>query len=281
MKHRIILVLLLLATIGNDVAAQNRTHRRRGIILGGLAGAALGVAIGDKGDNETAGALIGAAAGAFAGGALGNQKDQRIEQEMRLRSEVYGNGISGYSHPTQTQIQGYRSAPRLQYNSQVEPTEPFLQHRSQPTRDVLPAYGEPYVYPQGRRYLAAPNANPAGRSFGYERQAPHQAPRQVVIAPEQSVGSLSIDAVLAMNRSGVSPALILRQIETHGFRGHLHVADIITMHKSGVSNDVIEAMQIHSQQQQPGASFATPPVLTPMSNTELENILPPPPASSR
>lgn len=76
--------------------------------LGGLAGAALGVAIGDKGNNETAGVLIGAAASVFAGATIGNQKDGRNEQEMRLRSGVYGNEISGYAHAVQTQIHGYR-----------------------------------------------------------------------------------------------------------------------------------------------------------------------------
>lgn len=276
MTHRILFGWLLLATIGTDVAAQNRTHRRRGIILGGLAGAALGVAIGDKGNNETAGALIGAAAGAFAGGAIGNQKDQRIDQEMRLRSGVYGNEISGYAHPVQTQRHGYRSAPPLQHNRQAETKQQLFQHRSYPTADVLPADNQSYVYPQERRNLATPNATPAGR-FEYKRQAP----RQMSLAPEQSGGPLSIDDVLGMKRSGVSPALIMRQMETHGFRGQLRVSDIIALHKSGVSAAVIEAMQIHSQQQQPRASFATPPMHKSMPKTAIENILPPPPASSR
>ena len=60
-KHRFFFGLLLIVAMTTEVSAQNRSHRRRGIILGGLAGAALGVAIGDKGNNETAGALIGAA----------------------------------------------------------------------------------------------------------------------------------------------------------------------------------------------------------------------------
>ena len=279
MKHRILLGLLLLATISTDVVAQNRTHRRRGIILGGLAGAALGVAIGDKGNNETAGALIGAAAGAFAGGAIGNQKDQRIEQEMRLRSGFYSNEMTGNPHPTQIQRHGYRSQHPLQYNGQTEATDRFFPYRSQPPPNVLPAYNQPYVYPQGRRYLAVPNADPAGSGFGYERRPP----RQVVITPDQPVGPLSIVDVLGMKRSGVSPSLILRQIEIHGFQGHLRVADIITLHQSGVSDTVIEAMQIHAQQrhQQSSASFATPPTHEPMPNTAIENILPPPPAPSR
>ena len=276
MLHRIILSLLLVATIGNVVDAQNRTHRRRGIILGGLAGAALGVAIGDKGDNETAGALIGAAAGAFAGGAIGNQKDQRIEQEIRWREGFYGNEISGSPAHAAPQRYGYGSAATWNHHSQPQATRPFFQPRSQPATEVLPAYNEPYVHPQGRRYLAAPNENSGGSSFRLERQVP----RQVVIAPTQSVGPLNIDNVLEMQRSGVSPALVMRQIENHGFRGPLRVAEIILLHKSGVSNDVIEAMQIHSQAQA-STKFATPSLHDPMSNTAMEDILPPPATPSQ
>lgn len=81
MNTRICLLSLLAVFIVSDLHAQNRRHRRRGVVLGGLAGAAVGAAIGDKGDNETAGALIGGAVGAVAGGAIGNQKDRRIEQQ--------------------------------------------------------------------------------------------------------------------------------------------------------------------------------------------------------
>jgi hypothetical protein len=78
---RIVLSALLVAFIVTDADAQNRFHRRRGAIFGGLAGAAVGAVIGDKGDNETAGALIGGAVGAVAGGAIGDQKDRRIQQQ--------------------------------------------------------------------------------------------------------------------------------------------------------------------------------------------------------
>lgn len=66
---------LLPSTHAQTFGSPDHVGRRRGAILGGLAGAALGVAIGDKGNNETAGALIGGAAGAVAGGVIGNQRD--------------------------------------------------------------------------------------------------------------------------------------------------------------------------------------------------------------
>ena len=275
MTNRIFLGLLLVATIGDFVAAQNRTHRRRGIILGGLAGAALGVAIGDKGDNETAGALIGAAAGAFAGGAIGNQKDQRLEQEKRWREGFYGNEIPG-PHRIQTQRDNYDSTRTLNHTAQPPHTRQFFQPRLQPTTDLLPAYNPPYMYPRGHRYLAGPNAEQVVGSFGHEAQAP----RQAVIPPNQSVSSPNIDDVLEMQRSGVNSSLVLRQIQNHGFRGHLRVADIILLHKSGVPNDVIEAMQIYSESE-PSTNFPSPPVHDPMSNSTMKDILPPPAAPSR
>ncbi len=81
MTKRIVLSVVLVAFFVAEADAQNRFHRRRGVILGGLAGAAVGAAIGDKGDNETAGALIGGAVGAIAGGAIGDQKDRRVQQQ--------------------------------------------------------------------------------------------------------------------------------------------------------------------------------------------------------
>ncbi len=94
---RISILALLVAFVAVDANAQNRTHRRRGVILGGLAGAAIGAAIGDKGNNETAGALIGGAVGAVAGGTIGNQKDQRIEHNQRYHSgHYYHNGHSNH-----------------------------------------------------------------------------------------------------------------------------------------------------------------------------------------
>jgi len=86
MAHRIIIVAILTVFIASVADAQNGRNRRRGAILGGVAGAAIGVAIGDKGGNETAGALIGGAVGAVAGGSIGDRKDHRIDNGQRLRS---------------------------------------------------------------------------------------------------------------------------------------------------------------------------------------------------
>lgn len=91
MTHRLIIVALVFAFIASDADAQNR-FRRRGVILGGLAGAAVGAAIGDKGNNETTGALVGGALGAIAGGKIGSDKDRRIEHNHQYHSGHQHNG---------------------------------------------------------------------------------------------------------------------------------------------------------------------------------------------
>ncbi|TWU26940.1 Glycine zipper 2TM domain protein [Novipirellula galeiformis] len=111
-KKHLIAIVLVCSSL-NVVNAQDHTHRRRGAILGGLAGAAIGAAIGDKGNNETTGALIGGAVGAIAGGTIGNAKDARIEH----------NRIDHSAPP-----QHVHSYPR--YTPSVDPHSGYPQYRS-------------------------------------------------------------------------------------------------------------------------------------------------------
>ncbi len=272
-KHRFFFGLLLIVAMTTEVSAQNRSHRRRGIILGGLAGAALGVAIGDKGNNETAGALIGAAAGAIAGGAIGNQKDQRIEQEMRFRSDIHGSEVPGYRPEYPMYRQSYQPGSTGFRNREAE------YHRNIPTRHyapqayALPAYSQPYNSPHARSYLANPHVAPNGKIFDYTRQPSSETRRHI--------GPLSLDDVMSMMHSGVSQTLILRQVEIVGVQGQLSVADIITLHKHGVSSQVIEGMQIKSMQQQNRLSAPNQTHAAPSPSTGIENLLPPPPLPTR
>ncbi len=123
MIKRFTIVALLAAFIAAEADAQNRTYRRRGVIFGGLAGAAIGAAIGDKGDNETAGALIGGAVGAIAGGKIGSQKDQRIEHNRIYHSGPYNAPHGGYHHTPQSQYYrpGYYPSQAPPYPTPVNP----------------------------------------------------------------------------------------------------------------------------------------------------------------
>lgn len=268
--------------LGTDVSAQNRTHRRRGIIFGGIAGAALGVAIGDKGNNEAAGAIIGAAAGAFAGAAIGNQKDQLIEQEMRFQTDRYGHGTFGYPAQIHSHSQLHRSTPDL-HQQKTPPNYAhsnrtlFQGHPQPPTGMMLP-YNQPHAYSQGRRYLAEPGPEPAVSNLEYQ----HQTPKPMMSENRRSGRRLEMKDVLAMTRSGISQSLLLRQIETHGFKGQLSVPDIIAMHKIGIPDEILEAMQIHGDHQpQPNANIIKPGSHQPLPTAAIEMLLPPPPTQPR
>jgi len=212
MTKRLTVIALLVAFISVDAFAQNRTHRRRGVILGGLAGAAIGAAIGDKGDNETAGALIGGAVGAVAGGTIGNQKDQRIEHNYRYHSR--------HRHYTPSQAQ----YPQGQY----------------------PQYHQPYYNPQ--------------HATAYPRPAAAVAP--AVPATTTSVPApVAPEDVVAMMKSGLSESVIIQQIQINGAARALTVGEIIQLHRIGVSEPILTALQ-------------TNPIVT---NPQVNLELPPPP----
>ncbi len=208
MTKRITIIALLVAFLASEASAQYHQNRRRGAILGGLAGAAIGVAIGDKGNNETAGALIGGAVGAIAGGTIGNQRDQQIEHNMRYHSN-YG---SPYSSGRYYGNGGYNNA------------------------GSMPHYYQPYVYEQTPvRHDPGPVViSPAPASTAVSRAA--------VVATTPT--TVSKQDVLTMIGSGMSDAIIIRQLEIHGMDRALSVSEVIDLHRAGVSEPVITAMQL-------------------------------------
>jgi hypothetical protein len=178
MLKRLLILALLFACFVAQADAQN--YRRRGVIVGGLAGAAIGAAIGDKGNNETTGALIGGAIGAVAGGTIGNQKDQRLEHDR-----LYHSGHGYYGQP-QSSYPGYVAG--------------------------RPAYVEAVP--------VAPVYSTAGPT--------------VPVSPQD---------VVAMMRSGLGDATIIRHIELNGVDHALSVSEVIQLHQNGVSEPVIQALQ--------------------------------------
>jgi hypothetical protein len=208
MIHRMIIATLLFATVATEADAQNHKYRRRGVILGGLAGAAIGVAIGDKGNNETAGALIGAAAGAVAGGAIGNQKDQRIQHNQRYHSPYAPQTID----------------PQFGYPGTVYPGQ-----------RVVPHYNQPYFY--GNSVPPPPSPSGSLRSGS-----------SVLIAPEINSSSLAVppvepEDVVLMVEAGLSESIILQEIHNRGLSRPISVREIIQLHQSGVSERILNTMQ--------------------------------------
>ncbi|WP_205597679.1 OmpA family protein [Paraferrimonas sp. SM1919] len=97
-KNKIILSALIgtsllvsgCSTINPYTGEEQQSKATTGSIIGGVAGAVIGVASSSKKD-RTKGALIGAIAGAGIGGGIGYQMDV---QEAKLRQELKGTGVS-------------------------------------------------------------------------------------------------------------------------------------------------------------------------------------------
>lgn len=173
MKHVTwsLLVIVLLPV----PSAFAQVNTQRGSVLGGLAGAAAGVAIGEHNDEPLAGALIGGAVGLVTGATLGNARDRQIAENRAYQYRAY--------------------------------QQQQLQQQQQMARSVTP-----------------------------------------------------LD-VITMARRGVTDAVMINHIQTNGVRQELQIADVITMHENGVSEQVISAMQ---RAQVGSASRPAPNVATPV-----------------
>ncbi|WP_145171972.1 glycine zipper domain-containing protein [Rubripirellula lacrimiformis] len=244
MIRRISLAALLATVTFSDSVtiptafAQDHLHRRRGAVLGGLAGAALGVAIGDKGNNETAGALIGGAVGAIAGGAIGDAQDQRIQHDRQyhsgypLQAPAYGG-----AHQRQPSYNApYPHAPHYNAPHSGHPA-PYRSHH--PYTSHQPSYYDAHYFapsPYTEEVVVGSQANP----YSVTITAPY---RQSVPAGAQSQQPLSNRDVIALVNSGLSDAMVVRQINARGITRSLAVSEIIELHQQGVSETVIDAMQ--------------------------------------
>jgi uncharacterized protein YcfJ len=217
MFKRITIIVLLTAFISVEVSAQHR-NRDGGALLGGLAGAAIGAAIGDKGNNETEGALIGGALGAIAGGSMGNQKDQQILHNRR-----------------------YHSYRRRQMQRQTQPPTRYTPQQQ---------YHQPYYRPQSIR------------------QTPVYAPSE----PGQK--NLSPQDVLNMVRAGWQESMIIQQVRVRGMQQPLTVTDVIHLHKLGIRESILVAMQESAPVVVEQTTSATPeqlPLPAPPTNSSSQS----------
>lgn len=75
MKYPVVLFTIL--SLLGATLAHAQYNQQRGVVLGGLTGAAAGAIIGENNDEAGAGAAIGGVVGAIAGSMLGNAEDNR------------------------------------------------------------------------------------------------------------------------------------------------------------------------------------------------------------
>lgn len=92
MKSLVIVAVAVAVTLTTTVSGgcQSPNYQRNGTILGGLGGAGLGAAIGNKSQNALPGALIGGAIGAIAGNAVGEGIDQ---DRAAAQQQAYAQGV--------------------------------------------------------------------------------------------------------------------------------------------------------------------------------------------
>ena len=88
--------------------------------------------------------------------------------------------------------------------------------------------------------------------------------------------------VLKMVQSGMSETIIIRQLELHGMDRALTVPEVIELHKAGISDAVLEAMQLAAPQANQRVLSSTTTQQTSTSGSQKTSyssseLLPPPP----
>lgn len=105
--HRTLGGFLVLLAVLSSTARVHAQHTERGAVLGGIAGALTGAAIGDRNDEAGAGALIGGAVGLVTGAMIGQGQDQRQAryryQQARQQAAFAARAISLSDVVTMTQ----------------------------------------------------------------------------------------------------------------------------------------------------------------------------------
>ena len=115
------------------------------------------------------------------------------------------------------------------------------------------------------------NAKDQQQQRYYRHQAQNQAWRQ-----QQVNRAVSIGDVVNMSRSGLSDSVIVNHIRTNGVTDQVGTHQIISMHNSGVSEQVITAMQ-----SAPRAGTYSRPALPQRETVIVERTAPPPPVIVR
>jgi len=92
---RLVAFSLLTATLLSLSAAGCRTHAERGAVIGGLAGAAIGNAIGAPKGRDSKSTAVGAVIGTLAGAAIGSNLDEAEARNRALIAQQVGREMRG------------------------------------------------------------------------------------------------------------------------------------------------------------------------------------------
>tara|TARA_R110002049_G_scaffold2750_2_gene21442 strand:+ start:222351 stop:223067 length:717 start_codon:yes stop_codon:yes gene_type:complete len=161
------------------------------------------------------GALLGGLAGAAIGAAIGDKGD----------NETAGALIGGAVGAVAGGSIGDQKDRRIEHNMQYHSGH-HHHHNAPPQYQTYPYH----VYPE---YVQPQPVYPSYRQPYYPE----------TITPPLTNAPVSPDDVVAMTRSGLSDVMIIQQIQMKGVSQQLTVNDVIQLHRLGVREPVISAMQ--------------------------------------
>lgn len=77
----------------------------------------------------------------------------------------------------------------------------------------------------------------------YLQQRAAYQQQQAQVQAQRFANGLSVGDVVALSQTGVNEAVIVQQIQQHGIQQQIGVNEIISLHRQGVSNNVISTLQ--------------------------------------
>jgi hypothetical protein len=211
--------------------------------------------------NRRRGVILGGLAGAAIGAAIGDKGDN--ETAGALIGGAVGAIAGGTIGNQRDQIIDQNRRYHSPYSHGIRPAY----HGSGP----VPHYYRPHVYEQA----------PIVHEPGPVVISP--PPASTTISPPASIPSTMVTKqdVLKMIDSGMSDAIVIRQLEINGMDRALSVAEVIDLHQRGVSEEVITAMQLAGPDADSRIRVTNPsPSESTRSATERvygPSVLPPPP----
>jgi hypothetical protein len=189
--------------------------------------------------NRNGGALFGGLAGAAIGAAIGDKGDNETEGALigGALGAIAGGSMGNQKDERSMHNRRYHSHRHRQMQTQTKPPTQYAPQQQ---------YHQPYFRPQNLR----------------------QTPVYAASKPGQK--SLSPQDVLNMVRARWRESMIIQQVRARGMQQQLTITDVIHLHKLGISEPVLVAMQ-----------EASPVIIEENAPTSSEQLpLPAPPTNS-
>ena len=211
--------------------------------------------------NRRRGVLLGGLAGAAIGAAIGDKGDN--ETAGALIGGAVGAIAGGTIGNQRDQMIDHNRRYHSPYRHGIRPAY----HGTGP----VPHYYKPHVYEQA----------PIVHEPGPVVISPPPASTTISSPTSTFATSVTKQDVLTMISSGMSDAIVIRQLEINGMDRALSVAEVIDLHQQGVSEEVITAMQLAGPDANARIRVTKPSPSEPTRSVTDQvygpSVLPPPP----